>query len=298
MNPFEAVYFIITYAVLFMLTGYILVLAVTRKDPVLFYFVLVSAAVIWFSPADWMSPVFPASQYPFFNDALHHHYHLIGQILLIVYPLFLRKYRPAWYKRKFVYPFVWAGAFLIAFYGFSYPLRITGITEQITFIASIIAMPLFYSGLTLYLVLKTRSKDIFLRAVVFSPLIWLVLHFLKEGIMKDNSGTQFLVYPPVFLFYIIAFIRQYQKNQIENEKKSKQSFYELYSITPREREIIRCLQAGKSYREIQQELSISFGTVKTHISNIYEKAGVNNRISLVNMIREYEEMGDPIEEML
>lgn len=116
--------------------------------------------------------------------------------------------------------------------------------------------------------------------------------------MKDNSGTQFLVYPPVFLFYIIAFIRQYQKNQIENEKKSKQSFYELYSITPREREIIRCLQAGKSYREIQQELSISFGTVKTHISNIYEKAGVNNRISLVNMIREYEEMGDPIEEML
>lgn len=50
------------------------------------------------------------------------------------------------------------------------------------------------------------------------------------------------------------------------------------SITTREQEVLRLLWEGQSNREIASSLYISESTVKTHLSNIYEKLSVNNRI--------------------
>ncbi|PSL40266.1 LuxR family two component transcriptional regulator [Planomicrobium soli] len=49
------------------------------------------------------------------------------------------------------------------------------------------------------------------------------------------------------------------------------------SLTPRELDIIRCIGEGRSNREISEELALSIGTVKNHISLILEKLELRDR---------------------
>jgi DNA-binding NarL/FixJ family response regulator len=49
------------------------------------------------------------------------------------------------------------------------------------------------------------------------------------------------------------------------------------SLTGRELEVLECIVAGKSNRDIGQQLSISEATVKTHINNLLSKLGVSDR---------------------
>lgn len=51
-------------------------------------------------------------------------------------------------------------------------------------------------------------------------------------------------------------------------------------LTPREREIVRCLCRGMRNKEIAAELSITPGTVKVHLMHIFEKTGVKDRFEL------------------
>jgi DNA-binding NarL/FixJ family response regulator len=48
-------------------------------------------------------------------------------------------------------------------------------------------------------------------------------------------------------------------------------------LSPREQEILRLLAQGLIYKEIADQLGISFGTVRTHICRIYEKLHVHSR---------------------
>jgi len=56
-------------------------------------------------------------------------------------------------------------------------------------------------------------------------------------------------------------------------------------ITPREREIVTRICAGRTNGEIADELFISLQTVKTHTYRIYRKLGVRNRVQLTNLLR-------------
>ena len=52
-------------------------------------------------------------------------------------------------------------------------------------------------------------------------------------------------------------------------------------LTPRETEIVQMVAQGLRNRIIGERLSISEGTVKIHLHNIYEKVKVNGRLELV-----------------
>ncbi len=54
-------------------------------------------------------------------------------------------------------------------------------------------------------------------------------------------------------------------------------------LTERESEIASLLLTGKTYRMIAGELHVSENTVKTHVRNLYSKAGVQNRTELINI---------------
>jgi len=59
---------------------------------------------------------------------------------------------------------------------------------------------------------------------------------------------------------------------------------ESYDLTAREQEILRLILRGESNKEIEKKLFISASTVRNHISNIYQKLDVRNRLELINLI--------------
>ncbi len=59
-------------------------------------------------------------------------------------------------------------------------------------------------------------------------------------------------------------------------------------LTNREVELVRMAGRGLRNREIAEKLSISEGTVKVHLHNIFEKLQLNSRIALLHYAREKE----------
>lgn len=56
-------------------------------------------------------------------------------------------------------------------------------------------------------------------------------------------------------------------------------------LTPRQLEIMRCLEKGSSNKVIASSLNLSVATVKRHISNIFKALGSKNRIEAINTFK-------------
>ncbi|MGA2641473.1 MAG: LuxR C-terminal-related transcriptional regulator [Spirochaetia bacterium] len=61
-------------------------------------------------------------------------------------------------------------------------------------------------------------------------------------------------------------------------------FARIFSISDREREIIRLILQGNTEARIGDLLFISRRTVVNHVYNIYRKTGVRNRVQLINLL--------------
>jgi DNA-binding CsgD family transcriptional regulator len=57
------------------------------------------------------------------------------------------------------------------------------------------------------------------------------------------------------------------------------------ALTPREREILEWVAAGKSDRQIAEILGTSIRTVQKHLENAYVKLGVENRTAAVMRLK-------------
>jgi two-component system nitrate/nitrite response regulator NarL len=66
-----------------------------------------------------------------------------------------------------------------------------------------------------------------------------------------------------------------------------------YGLTPRELEIVGAVVSGHSNREIAQKLSISEQTVKHHLTNVFDKVGVFNRLELALFAINHRLIGNP-----
>ena len=65
----------------------------------------------------------------------------------------------------------------------------------------------------------------------------------------------------------------------------------LPSLSSRELEVLNVLATGKSTKEIARQMYLGEPTIKTHLTNIYRKLEVNNRISAVAVARENSWLG-------
>jgi DNA-binding NarL/FixJ family response regulator len=96
----------------------------------------------------------------------------------------------------------------------------------------------------------------------------------KENLLKMLStvenGNNWLF--PDLTYFII-------NKYIQNKKKDEPDF--MSSLTEKEKSIALMVAEGLSNKEIAQREKIALSTVKGHIHNIFEKANVTDRISLV-----------------
>ena len=57
-----------------------------------------------------------------------------------------------------------------------------------------------------------------------------------------------------------------------------------FSLSEREFDVLKLIADGRSNNEISEKIEVSVSTVKKHIYNIFNKAGVNSRTQLLNLV--------------
>lgn len=62
--------------------------------------------------------------------------------------------------------------------------------------------------------------------------------------------------------------------------ESNESLPALVSLTPREQEVLQLIGNGSTNREIAERLYISEGTVKTHVTHLFDRLNLRNRAQL------------------
>lgn len=66
--------------------------------------------------------------------------------------------------------------------------------------------------------------------------------------------------------------------------QEKNTSDEAAVLTPREKDVLELLAKGMLYKEIAEQLGISFHTVRQHIGKIYEKLHVQNKTEAINKV--------------
>lgn len=96
--------------------------------------------------------------------------------------------------------------------------------------------------------------------------------------------------------YILNIMKRHLENIVRNvclmdmqnfdivSSKCFDSAVSDFALSQREAEILRLIADGKSNAEICSGLCVSISTVKKHVYNIFNKAGVNSRTQLLNQI--------------
>ncbi len=76
------------------------------------------------------------------------------------------------------------------------------------------------------------------------------------------------------------------QNQVESllfeSKISKAAA--AFSLSKREAEVLRLVVEGRSNSDIGERLDVSVSTVKKHVYNIFNKAGVYSRTQLLSLV--------------
>lgn len=135
-----------------------------------------------------------------------------------------------------------------------------------------------------------RNSDLLKGVIIsFFPLsLFGVLDLLF--FLNSPYKLSFLSY---FIFAILIYndtarhyIHLYEPEKLPGEADREPVLTQL-AMSDREKELIPLLLEGKSNRDIGEALFISANTVKTHIKNIYRKAGVSNRLQLLSKLRNH-----------
>ena len=119
--------------------------------------------------------------------------------------------------------------------------------------------------------------------MVTMPLTMFVEFFAKEVQFLSFLDTGISLTVPI-LFIILAtskFLDDLTRLSLfKTENSVTQTNVKDYNLTPRELEIADLLIKGYTYAKIGESLFISMPTVKTHVSNVYKKVEVNNKMEL------------------
>jgi DNA-binding CsgD family transcriptional regulator len=109
--------------------------------------------------------------------------------------------------------------------------------------------------------------------------------FLPEPLSIFTTSAGLLVLNTGHIIWLRTyFLRHYVSFSGEQDQQFLESIFKQYQISNREQEILQLLMQGKSNKEIESALYISYNTVKNHIYNLYQKLGVNSRWQMLHLV--------------
>ncbi len=130
-----------------------------------------------------------------------------------------------------------------------------------------------------------KTKVILLTAAIEKRQIVEALQMGARGVIMKDAATQLLMKGIRTVmngqFWVgreaVADMVSYLR---EKAAQVPASPAKAYGLTKRELEILSTIVAGLSNKEIAQKFSLSEDTVKHHLTNIFDKVGVNSRLEL------------------
>jgi DNA-binding NarL/FixJ family response regulator len=109
-------------------------------------------------------------------------------------------------------------------------------------------------------------------------LTWLDYRFWMRDIGPEVYGIAIAI---LFAALGVWIERQRHTQTTESETGRNERAIKALGLTTRELEVLECLRRGESNKQIARSLEISPNTVKTHLTNLYEKLGAKNRTQAV-----------------
>ncbi|MFE6977666.1 LuxR C-terminal-related transcriptional regulator [Streptomyces sp. NPDC057682] len=94
-----------------------------------------------------------------------------------------------------------------------------------------------------------------------------------RGVLRDETHL-----PPALLTGVLRELMADRKHRTESEAL-------VESLTPREREVLRCMVAGLGRKAVAERLFLSPHTVRTHMQNVLGKLGVHSTLAAVALAR-------------
>lgn len=104
----------------------------------------------------------------------------------------------------------------------------------------------------------------------------------SQGAFSKRDEFVLGVFTPYLTDALAEFRSSGRYETLEGGRLRKQ-----WGFTNREIEVMECILYGMTTPEIGTKLGISTSTAKKHLENIYRKAGVNNRMSLMKFAQQY-----------
>jgi DNA-binding CsgD family transcriptional regulator len=119
---------------------------------------------------------------------------------------------------------------------------------------------------------------------------WYLLagHLVLAGSIALPNSAHLIVAAAVMLWlncvpliWLRGGFRLYHQASTQEEGEAIAALVKDRGITQREREVMELIVQGKSNKEIEEQLCISFSTVKNHAYSLYRKLDVNSRAQLI-----------------
>ena len=94
-----------------------------------------------------------------------------------------------------------------------------------------------------------------------------------RGVLREETHL-----PPALLTGVLRELTAARKHRSESERL-------VESLTPREREVLRCMVAGLGRKAVAERRFLSPHTVRTHMQNVLGKLGVHSTLAAVALAR-------------
>ncbi len=131
-----------------------------------------------------------------------------------------------------------------------------------------------------------RKTAIFILSIMVVAIIVIAVYYNKIPLilLYQNGG---IILAVVCIILSVSKIPGDIKKLLPNQTVYLSNLNNIagFGLTPRETEVLKLLITGKAYKQIAEQLCISLPTVKTHVSNIYSKTNVRNRLELSNLVK-------------